>query len=72
MEASENFSIYYHPNSHTRLFLLAFQSLEQAVGLIQRSHDGFINVSNSDISYPCLTIDETNTDKKTEMFFCRK
>ena len=73
MKTIDNFKLYYHPNQHTRLFLLAFESLEKAEGLIRKGHNGFVKVDRSEVEYPYITINDANPDdKKIELFFCRK
>jgi len=73
MKQSENFEVYYHPSPHTRLFLLAFESLEKAVGLILNSHDTFVKVNKNDVKYPYIAINNKNHEEEemNPIFFCR-
>jgi hypothetical protein len=73
VKALESFKIYYHPHQYSRLFLFAFESLNQAEKLIQKSHSGFVRVNKDEVKYPYITISEANQteQKKPELFFCR-
>jgi len=50
------FEVYHHPNEYTNLFLFAFETLEQAEILIEKSHSNFKKIDKAKAKHPYITI----------------
>lgn len=62
-EQKTYFEVYYHPNEYTRLFMFAFETLEQAESVIEKSKPNFKRVEKVAVKHPYIAI---NTNKHSE------